>query len=80
MFLVRERGGHALNVSAVTLEDQVAKVTERLTSEYADRVPGAVVQQMVDAAYRPMRQARVTQFVPVLVARTVREQLRLGQD
>ena len=72
------RGGTALNVSAVTVEDQVARVAERLECEYADRVPTGVVQQLVDAAYTPMKKAKVTQFVPVLVDRTVREQLRHG--
>ena len=62
--------------AAVPVELQVAKVAERLASEYADRVPGQVVRELVDAAFRPMRQARVTQFVPVLVDRTVRERLR----
>lgn len=66
-----------MNVSAVTVEDQVAKVAERLASEYADRVPNGVVREMVDAAYGPMKRAKVTQFVPVLVDRTVRERLRL---
>ena len=66
-----------MNVSAVTVEDQVAKVADRLASEYADRVPNVVVREMVDAAYGPMKRAKVTQFVPVLVDRTVRERLRL---
>jgi hypothetical protein len=63
--------------TAAGVEDQVAKVAERLADEYAEWVPGPVVKQMVDAAYRPMKTAKVTQFVPVLVARTVREQLRI---
>ena len=71
------RGGHGLNTSAVNVEDQVAKVAERLASEYADQVPSGVVQQMVDAAYSPMKRAKVTQFVPVLVDRSVRERLRV---
>lgn len=65
--------------AAVPVELQVAKVAERLASEYADRVPSGVVHELVDAAYDPMRQARVTQFVPVLVDRSVRERLRLQQ-
>ena len=70
------REGHALINQAVPVEDQVARIAERLTSEYAERVPSDVVQEMVDAAYRPMKKAKVTQFVPVLVDRTVRQQLR----
>jgi hypothetical protein len=58
------------------IEDQVAKVADRLASEYADRVPDRVVRDLVHDAYLPLSSARVTQFVPVLVDRSVREQLR----
>lgn len=63
--------------STGSVEKQVARIAERLANEYADQVPGVVVREMVDAAYRPLRTARVTQFVPVLVDRTVRERLRI---
>jgi cell pole-organizing protein PopZ len=58
------------------IEDQVAKVADRLASEYADRVPDRVVRDLVRDAYVPFLSARVTQFVPVLVDRSVRENLR----
>jgi hypothetical protein len=58
------------------VEAQVAHVTERLTAEYADSVPAAVVQSLVSEIYAPLREARVTQFVPVLVDRSVRQRLR----
>jgi enoyl-CoA hydratase/carnithine racemase len=70
------RRRYALIDTVVPVEDQVAKVADRLASEYAEQVPSTVVRKMVDAAYRPMKTAKVTQFVPVLVDRTVREQLR----
>ena len=69
--------GYRVNLSTASVEEQVAKVAERLASEYADRVPDRLVHEMVDAAYGPMKKAKVTQFVPVLVDRTVRERLRL---
>jgi hypothetical protein len=62
--------------SPVRVEDQVAKVADRLVSEYADRVPDRVVRDLVRDAYVPLSSARVTQFVPVLVDRSVRERLR----
>lgn len=62
--------------STRTVDSQVERVADRLATEYADRVPGVVVREMVDAAYGPLRSARVTQFVPVLVDRTVRDRLR----
>ena len=58
------------------VDAQVAHVTERLTAEYADTVPAGVVQNLVSEAYAPMREAKVTQFVPVLVDRSVRQRLR----
>ena len=58
------------------VEAQVAHVAERLTAEYADSVPATVVLDLVAEAYTPMREARVTQFVPVLVDRSVRQRLR----
>lgn len=61
---------------SVHVEQQVAQVADRLAAEYADRVPDPVVRDLVTQAYRPMRQARVTQFVPVLVDRSVRQRLR----
>jgi hypothetical protein len=63
-------------VPIVRVEDQVAKVADRLASEYADRVPDRVVRDLVRDAYGPLSSARVTQFVPVLIDRSVREQLR----
>jgi len=62
--------------SLVGLEDQMAKVADRLASEYAGQVPDGVVRELVSNAYRPLQSARVTQFVPVLVDRSVRQQLR----
>jgi F420-0:gamma-glutamyl ligase len=58
------------------VDDQVAKVADRLADEYADRVPAGVVRGMVTEAYTPIREARVKQFVPVLVDRSVRQRLR----
>jgi hypothetical protein len=61
------------------VEDQVAKVADRLATEYADVAPPGVVRNLVTAAYGPLRTARVQQFVPVLVDRSVRQQLRSTQ-
>src|SRR4051794_39497052 len=69
-------GRETMVESPVGLEDQMAKVADRLASEYAGRVPDGLVRELVSNAYRPFRSARVTQFVPVLVDRSVRQQLR----
>ena len=62
----------------VRIEDQVAKVADRLVTEYADSVPDRVVRDLVHDAYAPLSHAKVTQFVPVLVDRSVRERLKRG--
>jgi hypothetical protein len=58
------------------IDDQVAHVAERLVRDFAGEVPDGVVQTMVTEVYGQLREARVTQFVPVLVDRSVRRQLR----
>jgi hypothetical protein len=61
--------------SPVPLDDQLRKVADRLVQDYAGAVPDGVVRQLVDDESRPYRDAPVTQFVPVLVDRSVRRQL-----
>jgi hypothetical protein len=62
--------------NATPVEEQVARIADRLAAEYGASVGAGVVRELVDQAYSPYRQARVTQFVPVLVDRTVRARLR----
>lgn len=54
---------------------QVSHVTERLVHDYAGRVEDTVVREMVTAAYQGYAPARVTQFLPVLIDREVRQRL-----
>jgi hypothetical protein len=56
---------------AMSVTDQVSKVAQRLSDEYSGQVP--------DLVYDEMATARVTQFVPVLVARSVRARIRERQ-
>lgn len=58
------------------LAEQVDKIAERLATEFSGRFPDPVVRQLVDEAYGELAGARVTQFVPVLVDRSVRTRLR----
>ena len=60
----------------VPVEEQVEHVAERLVRDYAGQVPDQVVRTLVSEAYGPLRTARVTQFVPVLVDVSVRRRLR----
>jgi hypothetical protein len=63
-------------VPTLSLANQVDKVAQRLAEEFSDTVPDPVVRGLVHEAYDEMSSARVTQFVPVLVDRTVRARLR----
>jgi len=60
----------------LSLADQVDKVAQRLSAEFSGRVPDPEVRKLVTEAYGSMSTAKVTQFVPVLVDRSVRNQLR----
>ena len=57
---------------------QLTHVSDRLIHDYAGQVPGDVVRSLVAEAYGSFTAARVTQFVPVLVDRAVRERLGHG--
>jgi len=58
-----------------TVEIQIAHVSDRLVHDYAGLVAGDVVRALVTDAYRSNRTARITQFLPVLIDRAVRERL-----
>jgi hypothetical protein len=60
----------------MSLSDQVSKVAQRLSDEYSGQVPDPEVRHLVDEAYHEMESAKVTQFVPVLIDRSVRRRLR----
>jgi hypothetical protein len=61
---------------SVPVEQQVAHVADRLVDDFAGRVDDGEVRTLVTAVYSAFTQARVQTFVPVLVDRSVRQQLR----
>jgi hypothetical protein len=63
-------------VPTLSLADQVDKVAQRLADEFSGSVPDPEVRRLVVEVYGEMSTARVTQFVPVLVDRSVRARLR----
>lgn len=71
-----ERSGGVVAVVSLPVEQQVAHVADRLVDDFAGRVDDREVRNLVTAAYSGYSQARVKQFVPVLVDRSVRQQLR----
>ena len=68
--------GGVVAVGSLPVEQQVAHVTERLVDDFAGQVDGGEVRNLVSEAYSVYAQARVQQFVPVLVDRSVRQRLR----
>jgi hypothetical protein len=65
-----------MTATSLPVEQQVEHVAERLVHDFAGRVDDTEVRSLVTTTYSAYSQARVQQFVPVLVDRTVRQQLR----
>lgn len=63
-------------VGSLPVEQQVAHVADRLVDDFAGQVDDREVRTLVSEAYSGYSQARVQQFVPVLVDRSVRQRLR----
>lgn len=61
---------------SVPVEQQVAHVADRLVVDFAGRVDDGEVRTLVTEVYSAYTRARVQTFVPVLVDRSVRQQLR----
>ncbi len=59
------------------VEEQVARVADKLAGEFSGAVGPGVIRNLVDEVYATYADARISQFVPVLVDRTVRERMRL---
>jgi hypothetical protein len=60
------------------MEKQLVAITDRLTQDYGDRVGEDTVRLLVAENVRELLEARITQFVPVLVDKAVRERLGKG--
>jgi hypothetical protein len=60
----------------LSLADQVDKVAQRLSDEFSGTFPDPEVRRLVVEVYDEMASAKVKQFVPVLVDRSVRARLR----
>ena len=58
------------------VSDQISRVTDRLAADYRGRIPEERIRTLVREAFAPYSSVPVTQFVPVLVDRSVRDRLR----
>jgi hypothetical protein len=61
---------------ALSLDEAVDKVAQRLADEFSPSFPDQTVRRLVDEVYGEFAAAKVTQFVPVLVDRGVRARIR----
>lgn len=60
----------------IALSQHLERVADQLMRQYRDRATESEVRQAVYTEASQYRNARVTQFIPVLVAHSVGERLR----
>ena len=68
---------HSPRVSETALEDQVATVVRRLASSLD--VPAADIEEEVRRAFEEWGEARVRDFIPIFVERSIRARLATAQ-
>ena len=64
------------SVQNQNLDEQLTRVAERLARRYHDRTTASEVHAAVDDEAAHYDDARITQFIPVLVEHAVQERLR----
>jgi hypothetical protein len=63
-------------LSPQAMDDQLRRVADRLGHKYGDRAEGPEIQSAVFEEAERYRDARVKQYIPVLVQHAVQERLR----
>ncbi len=71
-----EATGAQEDTLSVSVGAQLERLTDRLVVEYADTAPAEEVRGLVEAAVVDLGEPRVLTYVPVLVDRAVRAELR----
>jgi hypothetical protein len=64
------------DLSPQAMDDQLHRVADRLGRKYGDRAGGSEIQSAVFEEAERYRDARVKQYIPVLVQHAVQERLR----
>ena len=64
------------NTAESALPDTIQELTDRLTASYADLLSAAVVRDVVQDCYQPLSNARIANYVPILVEHNSRTRLR----
>ncbi|QIY99507.1 three-helix bundle dimerization domain-containing protein [Streptomyces sp. S1D4-11] len=64
------------NTAEAALPDTIQELADRLTASYANLLTAAVVRDVVQNCYQPLSNARIANYVPILVEHSSRTRLR----
>jgi hypothetical protein len=64
------------NTVEAVLPDPIQELADRLTASFAESLTASVVREVVQACYEPLREARIANYVPILVEHNSRAELR----
>lgn len=64
------------NTAERALPDAIQELTDRLTASFANLLTAAVVRDVVQDCYQPLSDARIPNYVPILVEHNSRSRLR----
>jgi hypothetical protein len=64
------------NTAEAAVPDAIQALTDRLTTSYADQLTAVIVRDVVRDCYRPLSNARIPTYVPILVEHSSRARLR----
>ncbi|WP_369035292.1 three-helix bundle dimerization domain-containing protein [Streptomyces adonidis] len=64
------------NTAEAAVPDAIQELTDRLTTSYADLLTAATVRDVVQDCYQPLSNARIPNYVPILVEHSSRTKLR----
>ncbi|MGW7380177.1 three-helix bundle dimerization domain-containing protein [Streptomyces sp. NPDC054794] len=64
------------NTAETALPDTLQELTDHLTATYAGLLTPAVVREVVQDCYQPLSNARIANYVPILVEHNSRTKLR----
>jgi hypothetical protein len=64
------------NTAETAVPDAIQQLADRLTTSYADLLTAAIVRDVVQDSYRPLSNARIPNYVPILVEHSSRTKLR----
>ncbi|MGW3407563.1 three-helix bundle dimerization domain-containing protein [Streptomyces sp. NPDC000888] len=64
------------NTAEAALPDNIQELTDRLTASYANLLTPAVVRDVVQDCYQPLSNARIANYVPILVEHSCHNRLR----